>query len=48
MNQDTERSTQQRPLSDATKKKLFDCQDILYIKYRAKQNWLQRLLRGRQ
>lgn len=47
-NQDTEKSAEQVQLSNATKAKLFAYQNILYIKYRAKRSWLQRLLRGRQ
>lgn len=41
-----EKSTKQLPLSDATKEKLFVCQNILYIKYRPTQTFLQRLLGG--
>lgn len=41
-----EKSTKQLPLSDATKEKLFANQNILYIKYRPTQTFLQRLLGG--
>lgn len=40
------KSTGQVGLSDATKEKLFVCQNILYIKYRPTQTFLQRLLGG--
>ncbi|MBV0931358.1 hypothetical protein KTE19_11740 [Lentilactobacillus sp. IMAU92037] len=43
-NPDTEKSTQQRPLSDATKEKLFRFQNILYIKYRPRRSWTQRIM----
>lgn len=41
-----EKSTKQLPLSDATKEKLFVCQNILYIKYRPRRAFLQWLLGG--
>ncbi|MCI2020632.1 MAG: hypothetical protein LKJ60_13670 [Lentilactobacillus buchneri] len=40
------KSIGQMELSDATKEKLFVCQNILYIKYRPTQTFLQRLLGG--
>lgn len=41
-----EKSTRQIGLSDATKKKLFISQNILYIKYRPRRAFLQWLLGG--
>lgn len=40
------KNTGQVTLSDATKEELFVCQNILYIKYRPTQTFLQRLLGG--
>lgn len=45
-NFEKEKSTRQVELSDATKKKLFISQNILYIKYRPRRTFLQRLLGG--
>ena len=40
------KSVEQTQLSNATKAKLFANQNILYIKYRPTQTFLQRLLGG--
>lgn len=41
-----EKNTRQLQLSDATKEKLFVCQNILYVKYKPRRTFLQWLLGG--
>ncbi|WP_260164868.1 hypothetical protein [Lentilactobacillus buchneri] len=45
-NLDNKKSAEQRQLSNATQAKLFANQNILYIKYKPRQSWVQRIMEG--
>lgn len=46
MKNEQKKSAEQWQLSNATKKRLFVCQNILYIKYRPQRSWMQRIMEG--
>ncbi|MDV3519248.1 hypothetical protein [Lentilactobacillus otakiensis] len=44
MKNEQKKSAEQRQLSNATQARLFANQNILYIKYKPRQSWVQRIM----